>query len=1055
VVEARRARRSYEESHPNRLMSGYLWKYYLQDDVVNFRHVLESATYNSRSSGAQKSHAGTQGNAVGLGIGSPGSLGSSPSWTVKGKRHDASPAPPSSGGIVLSRADINFRDAYGRTLLHLAASSSSDTAFEFATALLEHPFLDLYLQDTENSWTALHRAFYAGNISIAQAILARDSQDMLGKGALHHSGGLIRIKDKEGNSPFDLLEMTLDDTVGLKPNAMLGDSDHDDDSALGDSVNLDADTAARSHSIPHINIDGDEVFTFGSNKNVTLGFGDEDDRQFPERVALRRPEHLYRRFYREHLESHSSTTLDSSATDTSQSGIWSLAELPAVILNRPIRILGTQMSKLHSAILTTDPESNLYICGHGSGGRIGAGDETTRYHFVCIEGGALAHKKVVNVALGQNHTLALSAEGEIFSWGGNSFGQLGYALPKASGKDEPLQLLPRQIFGPIKRETVIGIAASRLHSVAHTSSSLYTFGKNEGQLGIVDSDARSLEIQDTPRKVAASQFSVSIASVSAIDRATTCLLENHEVWVFANYGYAKLQFPLEGFANYFIRPGVLATGNNRSPNVICKIVGGGDTICALSSHGEIFTVAVTQPTAAPQSSTASTTNPNKIKGALSQPQRVWSNKKSHMAARDVDVDQNGSIILVTHAGGVWRRVKRAKIKDASAAGTGEYKPKDYKFSRISGLTRVSAVRASGFGAYAAVREDCTKARDGIDISPRKLWAHMLPLMPLRLPSSSLDSLHGTSWFEEMSQFLLDSKDLDKDITQLIQWEPRDGSPYDMILRLPVSEVDIPIHTFILAARSKVIRHAVEKFTDVGTFTIPDLLSIRQRENGVFVMDFQGIDTYALVNLVLYLYAERLINFAHITPKDKRLNYRYKQTRLELLKLATKLELSPLESAVKRFAEVPRTLDQEMERAIQDPIFFDRGDIIVRLADDEVRVHGALVCQRCPFFKGLFQGRAGGQWLSERRQGLDKQNGAVRVDLAHVESHVFDKVLRHIYADTGPELFDDIIADNLDEFLDEIVEILGVANELMLDRLSEICQNVIGKYGICQSPDSAN
>ena len=1034
-------------------MSGYLWKYYLQDDVANFRHVLESATYNSRSSGAHKSHVGTQSNVIGLGIGSPGSLGTSPSMTVKGKRHEAWPAAASSTGITLSRADINFRDGYGRTLLHLAASSSSDTAFEFATALLEHPFLDLYLQDTESGWTALHRAFYAGNISIAQAILARDSQDALGKGAFHHPGGLIKIKDKEGNGPFDLLEMTLDDTVGLKPNAMLCGSDGDDDSALGDSVNLDGDTSTKHHSIPYLNIDGDEIFTFGSNKNVTLGFGDEDDRQFPERVVLRRPEHLYHRFHREYLESRPSFMLDSSTNDVSQSEIWSLAELPAAILNKPIRIQDTQMSKLHSAILTTDPESNLYICGYGLGGRIGAGDETTRYHFVCIEGGALAHKKVVNVSLGQNHTLALSTEGEIFSWGSNSFGQLGYALPKVSGKDEPVQLLPRQIFGPMKREIVIGIAASRLHSVAHTSSSLYTFGKNEGQLGIVDSDARSLEIQDTPRKVAASLFSVPIASVSAIDQATICLLESHEVWVFANYGYAKIQFPLEGFTNYFIRSSLLATDDDRSPNVVCKIVGGGDTICALSSHGEIFTVAVSQPTMALQSSTASTTNPSKIKSALSQPQRVWSNKKSHMAARDVDVDQNGSIILVTHAGGVWRRVKRAKIKDASAAGTGEYKPKDYKFSRISGLTRVSAVRASGFGAYAAVREDCTKTRNGIDIAPRKLWADIQPLMPLRLPNSPQDSSQGTFWFADMTQFLLDSKDLDQDIAQLLQKEPRDGLPYDMLLRLPMSEVEIPIHTFILAARSKVIRYAIEDVVNMGTFTIPDLLSIRQAESGVFVIDFQGIDTYALVNLVLYLYAERLINFTHITPKDKRLNYRYKQTRVELLKLATKLELSFVELAVKRFAEVPRTLDREMERAVQDPVFFDSGDIIVRLADDEVRVHGALVCQRCPFFKGLFQGRAGGQWLSERRQGLDKQSDAVRVDLGHVESHVFDKVLQHIYADTGPELFDDVVADNLDEFLDKIIEVLGVANELMLDRLSEICQNIIGKYGMCSSLDS--
>lgn len=1032
-------------------MSGYLWKYYLQDDVANFRQVLESATYSTRT-GAQKGHAGGQGN-VGLGIGSPGSLGTSPTLTAKGKRHDASPALPSPAGINLTRSDINHRDAYGRTLLHLAASSSAESAFEFASALLEHPLTDLYLQDAENGWTALHRAFYAGNISIAQAILARDTEDALGNGTghvLHHAGGLIKIKDNEGNGPFDLFEMTLDDTVGVQPNTIPRVPDSDDEPALSDSVNLDADPSQKTYSVPYLNLNGDEVYTFGSNKNVTLGFGDEDDRQFPERVVLRRPEHLYYRFYREHMESQpASANPDSSTGDLSRSGIWSLSELPAITLNKPIRIQDVQMSKFHSAILTTDSESNLYICGHGSGGRIGVGDEITRYHFVCVEGGALAHKKVATVALGQNHTLVLSSKGEIFSWGSNGFGQLGYTLPKAPGKDEPVQLLPRQIFGPLKRETVTGISASRLHSVVHTSTSLYTFGKNEGQLGIVDSDARSLEIQDTPRKVAASLFSAQIASVSAIDRATTCLLENYDVWVFANYGYAKLQFRVEGFTDHVLRSSFHTT-KYESSKKICKVIGGGDTICALSASGEVFTVAVSQPTAIAQSSTASTTNPSKIRGALSLPQLVWSNKKTHMAARDVDVDQNGSIILVTHAGSVWRRVKRAKIKDASAASTGDYKPKDYKYSRISGLTRVSAVRASGFGAYAAVREDCAKTREEIEVCPRTLWLDIQPLMPFRLPGLASQPLMGKIWLPKMTKFVLNSKDLDRDMEQIILCNSPNGLLYDMHLYLPTSELEIPVHTFILAARSRVMRHGIEEVKQTGSFNIPDLLTIHQKKDGLLVAEFQCIDTYSLFNLVLYLYSEESINFSHITPKDSRLRYRYRQTRPELLKLASKLEMSSLESAVKRVAKVPHILDRDMEQAIKDPVFFDCGDVIVQLADDEVTVHRALVCQRCPFFEGLFKGRAGGQWLSGRRQELDKPSDAIRVDLGHVESVVFDKVLRHIYADAGPELFDDVVADNLDEFLDKVIQVLGVANELMLDRLSEICQNVIGKYGKTRS-----
>jgi hypothetical protein len=417
-----------------------------------------------------------------------------------------------------------------------------------------------------------------------------------------------------------------------------------------------------------------------------------------------------------------------------------------------------------------------------------------------------------------------------------------------------------------------------------------------------------------------------------------------------------------------------------------------------------------------------------------------------MAARDVDVDQNGSIILVTHAGSVWKRVKRAKIEDTSTTATREYKRKDYKYSRISGLTRVSAVRASGFDAYAAVREDCTKTREGIGISPANLWLDIQNLMPFRPPGLASQHLKGKTWLPKLTEFILNSKDLDSDIEQIILHDIPNGLSYDMRLSLSTSELEIPVHSFLLAARSRVLRYGINEMKQTGSFNIPDLLTVHQNDDGSLIAEFQGIDTYALFNLVLYLYSEKLINFPHINSIHSQLHYRYRQTRLELLKLTSKLELSSLESAVKHVADIPRTLDYDMEQAIKDPVFFDCGDVIVQLADNEVRVHGPLICQRCPFFEGLFKGRAGGQWLSERRKELDKPSDAIRVDLSHVESAVFDKVLRHIYAGTGPELFDDVIADNLDEFLDKVIQVLGIANELMLDRLSEICQNVIGKYG---------
>jgi alpha-tubulin suppressor-like RCC1 family protein len=362
----------------------------------------------------------------------------------------------------------------------------------------------------------------------------RDLQDALGHGVAGKglgAGSLIKIKDLEGKSAFELYNSSII-TRALSLHRSKDDDqevDMDSDSTAEDSRGSDRHSPGIRNALH--GLDGDELFTFGSNKNLTLGHKNEDDRTYPERVHLNRPDHLLHRFYNEQKYAKQDVE-DEVPGPPDELTHRSTSALPALVQNKPIVIMDVVLSKLHTAILTTDPESNLYICGFGPGGRLGTGDQNTRYTPTCIEGGGLDGKRVATVALGQNHTIAVTDEGEIYTWGTNTFGQLGYTLPTPAMKDdEPMQLSPRQLFGPLKREIVCGAAASRIHSVAHTGSSLYTFGKNDGQLGLVDSDARSLEMQMTPRKVAASLFSSPIRMVAAIDRATTCLLESNEVCV--------------------------------------------------------------------------------------------------------------------------------------------------------------------------------------------------------------------------------------------------------------------------------------------------------------------------------------------------------------------------------------------------------------------------------------------------------------------------------------------------------------------------------------------
>lgn len=1036
-----------------------LWKFFFDDDVDSFRQFLARATFDrSASKPASGAH-----NAY-LKVGSPSNLATSPKSHPKTKKSGGNiPVTASRGPVViLTRADINVRDDFGRTLLHHAASSHLKTAIEFVKLLIEVPFIDLYVQDVESGWTALHRALYFGNIAIAQALMLKDIQnatDYTTNVSHTNAGGLVKIKDHEGNSPFEVFGLTTAPR-DLQQHHNVTLEAAETASVQSEEIEDLLRGAERSrHNITGpIDLYGDEVFAFGSNKNITLGLGDGDNRQFPERVYLARPDHLLERFSDDLRTQRRKEALNEESTNI-------LADpqdntlLPAIIQYKPIVIQDVIMSKLHTAILTRDPISNLHICGFGPGGRLGTGDEATRFSYVCIQGGGLAKRRVASIALGQDHSVAVCSSGEVFTWGSNKYGQLGYELPDVPAKDTPLQLTPRQLYGLIKKEQIIGAAASSMHSVIYTSSGLYTFGKNEGQLGLMDADARSLEIQVIPRRVGVSILQYPIQSVSAIDRATTVLLENHEVIVFTNYAWTKVMFPLDGFGSDYVSNDFFSR-HNRQTKHISKITSGGNTICAMTSYGEVFTIDVPARLESVPSS-KSTTNPSKAKNALPTPSKVWSIRKSHMAASDAAVGQDGSVLLCTSSGTVWRKEKRANIKTVHSNGVSTLaKPKDYKFVRVPNIFGAVAVRSNAHGAFYAIRKDSNVMKDQIVVEASGLWDVLFDLLPFKDYKHAVeneDSVEPELRFWKpatkgsspafIKRCLLLNQKAEEDFLQLSRhYEPLSASDFDTWITSNATDVRIPVHSFVMKARSRTLRAALSTFSETYYFSIPDVLSVEYGPDGQVCMQLNGADFLTMINLVLYMYTDQVLDVWRYTSKFVYLAPRYRQVRIEVMRLANALDLKQLEKAVRIMDDPAASMREDFEVAFHDSDLFSDADIIIDLAEGEERyAHSVILRSRCPFFEGFFNGHTGGMWMANRIRDNEEGQSIVHIDLTHIDTNVFELVLRHIYADTSEELFDSIIAKDLDEFLDFVIEVMAVANELMLDRLARVCQKVVGCY----------
>ena len=131
------------------------------------------------------------------------------------------------------------------------------------------------------------------------------------------------------------------------------------------------------------------------------------------------------------------------------------------------------MGEHHSFALTAD--GAVWSWGLGAFGQLGHGGQQNQLLPKKIE--ILAGQRVVTVSAGERHSLAITADGAAWSWGYGGEGQLGHS-------DQQCQLLPKKIEAFAGRR-VITLSAGEAHSLALTADgAVFTWGKGEsGCLG--------------------------------------------------------------------------------------------------------------------------------------------------------------------------------------------------------------------------------------------------------------------------------------------------------------------------------------------------------------------------------------------------------------------------------------------------------------------------------------------------------------------------------------------------------------------------------------------
>ncbi|GAA5904198.1 hypothetical protein JCM6882_003976 [Rhodosporidiobolus microsporus] len=903
---------------------------------------------------------------------------------------------PSYGGFVGGGADrqfvaaeVNRRDYLGRTVLHLAVSETEPWALDWVELVLSVPqgMLQVNAVDVESGWGALHRALYAGNIAAARLLLARDDLD-------------TRLKDAEGLTPFDVYNSTVD---GTNPVDALG-----------------TENPGRL-----------EMFSWGSNRNYVLGFAGDNERQYPERVGLKREE-----------------------------GGKGLAAF------EPLRVRDVGLSRLHAGIVTDEKRNNVRLCGYGTGGRLGPTSQT-QFTFSPLRD--FPHQ-VSQVVLSPDHTVIVTVSGDVYTFGTSRFSQLGYpvdppapnAFAKGGRDEDPVQSAPRKVVGALKKEVVLGAAASRTHTAVFTADSLFTFGTNRGQLGY---PAQGTAVQVLPRKVTLVQQPV--IQLTATENATACLLESRDVVVLYHEAFLKIAFPLTPFPSRIVAyrpPQVSAKPSIR------KIASCGNTFAALSSLGDVFTFTLDSGSTGAASIADGTSSPGHALARLTpKPQRIWNLRRTHTAVTDIGVGLDGSIILCTVSGHVFIRSRKY---DASAskvgaglglgslgggAGGGGGGGGGFKFSRVPFLQRVIKVAANSTGGFAALRADVPLRF--IEIEGPTLAPDLLQLLPhWQRVDAPGEAQAAAGKRKKPARAAGDDDDEDEDDTDLVierdievatrlaevvekwdlTWEVS-SSGTGAIVNVGTL-MSIPVHKAVLSARSVVLaQHFSEnRILDLGDDVSPfaALLLLHY----LYSDDFPALwDTR--VGLPL---REALAASSSANP----LKLDVGAVKAELRSLAMRFDLPALSRALERQTKTlpAPTLASDLSNLLHSSLSSKavsslpsslKPDVTLLLSDREVKVHSVVLRARCPFFATFFDDA---DWSAERKKG-----GVVRFEVKHVGWEVMSLVLEHIYRDAGMSLFQSVDRPTAEEYIDFTVQVLAVANELLLDKLKQVCSAVLRSF----------
>ncbi|MFF2531476.1 OmpL47-type beta-barrel domain-containing protein [Brevibacillus sp. NPDC058079] len=324
-------------------------------------------------------------------------------------------------------------------------------------------------------------------------IWGQNRSGQLGDGTTSVKKAPVKVK---GFSDFITVDGDDEYSVGIKSDGTVWAWGANDVGQLGDGTTIGKRTPVKltsltgmidvksmySHSVA-LKSDG-TVWTWGKNSNGQLGDGTTVDRSTPVKVngitdviAIA-------------AGGHHTLALKSDGT------VWTwgynrngqLGDGTDVDKFIPLKVSGltnvTKISGIGFSSVALKSDGTVWTWGSNSEGDLGDGTTIHRYTPVKVSG----LTNVIAIDSNNGHTVALKSDGTVWSWGGNSNKQMG------NGSTEAYSAIPVQASG---LNNVVDIRAGSFHSLAlKADGTVWSWGWNSnGQLGDATTTAKSFPVQ--------------------------------------------------------------------------------------------------------------------------------------------------------------------------------------------------------------------------------------------------------------------------------------------------------------------------------------------------------------------------------------------------------------------------------------------------------------------------------------------------------------------------------------------------------------------------------